>query len=226
MTNQINPQSVIPNYWATDEELALHNLITVKRQIQYWREKEHACDSRISSHQYEINLLNHQAVEEAQCENPVEVGALAKLHVKYCEDERDKAKEERHQAISRVNYLLEAAETAEKKPAPARDRPHSWFEPDDKVMCFVSFDGIACDPGFISGKVVDDHWSRDGRVHVIADEKVHDDGGRDLYYSVSRPEILQEWEFDYLRSHADSLDTWLCAAKNDSQTKLELSDFR
>ncbi|MCL1929637.1 hypothetical protein FWF93_00625 [Candidatus Saccharibacteria bacterium] len=155
--------------------------------------------------------------------------ALIKTCVKYLTAKREEAKESKRRAASKVRYLLKIAKMAEKKPALSSERPYDWFNLGDKVMCFVNFDGITCEPGFVSGKVVNGYRHHNGRVSVIADEKVHSNAdnkdGCGLVYGMSRPEVLHEWEYEYLKTHPEFLEVWLRAASSGSLPNFEASAF-
>ena len=122
-------------------------------------------------------------------------------------------------AAAYVGYLAEVMKKAEEKPYFADCRPYDWFNIGDSVKFLVStFDNIL--PGkantFISGKVINGYRHHDGCVSVCADEPFHTGeycDGCGSGFGASRPEILLDWEFTYLKEHPDYLKVWLRCAK-------------
>jgi hypothetical protein len=89
MVYQINPQSVIPDYWhgiyaTNDRELVFYGSNLLSSLIKYWRGVERTCVGEVKRLQEQIDLLTNQTVsslrqEAAQYENPVfgEIGVIS-----------------------------------------------------------------------------------------------------------------------------------------------------
>lgn len=127
----------------------------------------------------------------------------------------------KQRAAAFASYLAELMNKAEEKPYFASHRPHDWFNLNDDVMFFVSdFDGTLSDKKktFISGKVINGYRHHDGCVSVCSDEPYHTGeycDGCGGGFGTSRPEVLHDWEFEYLKSHPDYLKVWVRCSKAD-----------
>lgn len=120
-----------------------------------------------------------------------------------------------------IRYITRVMQNAEDKPYLASHRPHDWFNIGDKVMCLIGgFDSAIPEKvnTFVSGKVINGYRHHDGCVSVCADEQVHSGDycdGCGLGYGMSRPEVLLEWEYEYLKTHPDYLKVWIRCSKAD-----------
>lgn len=129
------------------------------------------------------------------------------------------------QAASYADYLEQVMTQAEEKPYFASHRPHDWFNLDERVTFFTSdFEGVLPDKAktFVPGKVINGYRHHDGGVSACADEPYHTGeycNGCGSSFGTARPEILHDWEFDYLKSHPDYLKVWLRCSK------AELNEF-
>lgn len=127
----------------------------------------------------------------------------------------------KQRAASYASYLAQVMSKAEEKPYFASHRPHDWFNLDDCVMFFTSeFDGILPDKvkTFVPGKVINGYRHHDGCVSVCSDEPFHTGeycNGCGSGFGASRPEVLHDWEFEYLKSHPDYLKVWIRCSKAD-----------
>lgn len=123
---------------------------------------------------------------------------------------------ERDMITSYLNVISSAILRSSRKPCFAAHRPRSWFNVDDMVVCFVSdgYDGgeVIKSNVFVTGRIVKKHRGSDSSVLVLTDEDVYSDPTRqsnELFYRVSRPEIMKKWEFEYLKSNPDYLRIWM-----------------
>ena len=121
----------------------------------------------------------------------------------------------------KIDLLKRLSEKAEKKPALPDHRPCTWFNIDDPIVCFVGKwkEKINQSLLFAKGKVIMGYRHHDGCVSVCFDEKVHAGEYLDGHgggYGMSRPEIMHEWEFEYLLKHPDFAEVWagMGAGKN------------
>jgi hypothetical protein len=119
-------------------------------------------------------------------------------------------------AAAKVSYLLDIVKTAEKKPLLSLHRPSDWFNTGDQVMCFIDFDEATVS-GFISAPVVEGYKHHQGFVSVRAKTPIHNnldnDEGCGLCFCIQRPEVLHEWEYNYLRAHPEFLKVWMRAVR-------------
>ena len=121
-----------------------------------------------------------------------------------------------------TNYLdviSSAISRSSRKPCFAAYRPRGWFNVDDVVICFVSdgYDGgeVIKSNIFVTGRIIKKHRGSDSSVLVLTNEDVYSDPKRqsnELFYRVSRPEIMQGWEFEYLKSNPDYLRVWMAGS--------------
>lgn len=145
--------------------------------------------------------------------------------VKYLEARKAKLVARQQQVADYVSYLARIANEAEEKPYFAYHRPYDWFNLDDHVMFFISdFNGVLPEKvnTFVSGRVINGYRHHDGCVSVCANEPFHSGeycDGCGSGYGASRPEVLNCWEYEYLKSHPNYLKVWMRCAK------AELSKF-
>ena len=126
---------------------------------------------------------------------------------------------ERRIRQSRIRQLKRLLAKSEDKPAAPHERPHDWFNLDDRVVCYVGdwTKDRVCGPDgklavFAPAAVIDGYRHHDGCVSVRYDDRVHSGEyleGHGGGYGMSRPEIMHRWEFDYLVSHPDFAAVWL-----------------
>lgn len=141
--------------------------------------------------------------------------------VEYLKARKAKLVAQKQQAASYACYLTRIMSKAEEKPYFASHRPYDWFNIDDRVMFFTSdFDGVLPEKAktFVPGKVINGYRHHDGCVSACADEPYHTGDyceGCGAGFGMSRPEILHDWEFEYLRSHPDYLKVWVRCSKAD-----------
>jgi hypothetical protein len=111
-----------------------------------------------------------------------------------------------------IKELLKLEKRAEKKPALPDHRPHDWFNIDDLVICFVGkWEDCLLDTPFTTAKVIMGYRHHDGCVSVCYDKKVHSGEyleGHGGGYGMARPEVMHEWEFEYLLEHPDFASLW------------------
>lgn len=127
----------------------------------------------------------------------------------------------KQRAAAFASYLAEVMNKAEEKPYFASHRPHNWFNLDDCVM-FLTGDFESVLPGkakiFVSGKVINGYRHHDGCVSVCSDEPFHTGeccDGCGSGFGTARPEVLHNWEFEYLKTHSDYLKVWVRCSKAD-----------
>ncbi len=137
----------------------------------------------------------------------------------------------KQRAAAFASYLAEVMRKAEEKPYFASHRPHDWFNINDRVM-FLTSDGEAIIPekanSFIAGTVINGCCYHDGRVSACSDTPWHIGeycDGRGVGFGTSRPEILLEWEYTYLKEHPDYLKVWLRCSKADLRSKFDSKRF-
>ncbi len=104
-------------------------------------------------------------------------------------------------------------EQAIPKPPLSDHRPHDWFNLDDLVVCYVGgWEECLSSFSWARATVINGYRHHDGCVSVCYTEKMHEGdnlGGHGGGYGMSRPEVLHEWEYEYLRDNWEFALTWL-----------------
>ncbi len=119
----------------------------------------------------------------------------------------------RHEAeIGKYTEILaEALSSAEEKPFFSAYRPSDWFKIGDDVVIIPGKSKHMmpekCNQ-FVAGQVC---HCRNNVVSVRTREPVRTDECTYLVTQTFRPEILQTWEYEYLKAHHDFLQIWLQA---------------
>jgi len=117
--------------------------------------------------------------------------------------------------LVKIEILERALGEADEKPALPDRRPHDWFDIGDPVVCYIgAWEGNKklVKHDIAVAAVIDGYRHHDGCVSVCYDEKIHDGDyldGRGGGYGMSRPEVMHQWEFEYLREHPDFARLWL-----------------
>ncbi len=202
-TQRINTQELIP--WSdihapTREDLVFLGCFNLERIKQYWQREEREVASHIMTVQSEIEKITKEGPERKNLKSELNMLNQKKVGVR-----------------KSVRYISNTMKRAEEKPCFASHRPGDWFEIGDKVVCFISknLDYALKKSVFITGKVVDGYRHRNGCVSVYADEKIHTDSycnGHGLSFGISRPEVMHEWEYEYLKTHPEYLSVWIKAS--------------
>jgi len=120
---------------------------------------------------------------------------------------------EMQEAEAKSAFLCALAEQAEWKPVLLDYRPDNWVVVGERMVCFVGgWEGRTIEGRWVFGRVVNNPECHNGFVAILCDKRVHDGaylGGRGIMYEVSRPEVLTEEEYGYLREHSDFASLWL-----------------
>lgn len=130
---------------------------------------------------------------------------------------------EKRQADRRIKRLLTLEKRAEKKPVLSAYRPYDWFDLGDRVVCYVgASEGRLIAVNFAGASVVDGFHHREGGVSVRYDERLHT--GSDLegyggWSGIHRPEVMHEWELNYLIGHPDFAAFWSTQGVRESIAK-------
>lgn len=120
--------------------------------------------------------------------------------------EKEKTLTKKKNDEKKIRTLLKLKKLAEEKPVFPSDRNADWFDLEDKIVCFVGnwktkLKGIS---NFQSGKVINGYRHHDGCVSVKFKNRVHNGEYLDGHgggFGISRPEIMKDWEFEYLLKH-------------------------
>lgn len=125
-----------------------------------------------------------------------------------------KAREEEKQQIKdKIKFLDDIEKQAEKKPLIPCFRPCDWFEVNDIVVCCVgNWKGCALSDNFVFAKIIQDYRYKDGVVSVRCEKRVHLGeylNGHGISYGLFRPEVMHQWEFEYLLKNLDFAEFWL-----------------
>lgn len=111
-----------------------------------------------------------------------------------------------------VAALHQFKEKTTDKPILPFARPSNWFNVGDKVICYIDqFETKIINDTFATGKVVNGYRHHDGFVSVCFDKKIHTSNnlnGRGGGYYYGRPEVMLEWEFNYLKENHDFAKIW------------------
>jgi hypothetical protein len=111
----------------------------------------------------------------------------------------------------KIKTLLVLEKRAQEKPVLPRYRPDEWFKAGDKIVCFI---------GNLPERIVPQHFASAvitgnrgyGDSHILCcDERVHSGkalDGRAVYFSTCRPDVMRDWEFEYLLEHPDFAQFW------------------
>ena len=134
---------------------------------------------------------------------------LAKVKADLEEFAREKAIIDKNMEI-----VDDAITQAERKPCFAGWRQSAWFQgEDDEVVCFVSKstpDAIKTGI-FVTGPIVDSYFGES--VTVCTDKQVRTDKdalrGYGLDFGLKRPEVMQRWEYEYLKTHPEFRRMWI-----------------
>ncbi|MBR2709382.1 hypothetical protein IKE98_03595 [Candidatus Saccharibacteria bacterium] len=142
---------------------------------------------------------------------------LLETCVMYLKTRLAELKERKAEIGEMISLIMDLKESAEKKPYLAGHRNAGWFEVGEDVICFVSnnFQGALKKGIFVTGKVIDGYRHGDRCISVRTDEKVHNGSfleGHGLGFGLCRPEVLHEWEYNYLKTHPEYLKVWLRAS--------------
>lgn len=105
----------------------------------------------------------------------------------------------------KIKLLLDYERRADKKPALPDYRPHDWFNVDDSVVCFIGqWPDRILKGDFATAKVIEGYRHHDGCVSVCYDERAHEGEYLDGHgggYGMSRPEVMHQWEYEYILAH-------------------------
>lgn len=121
---------------------------------------------------------------------------------------------------NKIDYITIALTKSEEKPHFAGYRPRSWLNVGDLVVCFVS-KNYNCgktikDNVFVRGTVIEKISGSDAHVLVQMSTAIYTDNfgySKDVAsYRVNAPEIMSEWEFEYLKSNPDYLRVWMAGS--------------
>jgi len=125
------------------------------------------------------------------------------------------AKSDYEAILMKIEILERALGEAEEKPALPDRRPSDWFDIGDPLVCYVGAwkgNKKLTEADIAVATVIEGYRHHDGCVSVCYDEKIHDGEyleGRGGGYGMSRPEIMHQWEFEYLCEHPDFARLWL-----------------
>ncbi|MBR3352977.1 hypothetical protein IKG49_00015 [Candidatus Saccharibacteria bacterium] len=126
----------------------------------------------------------------------------------YLASELEKAKCEKAKVGGKIRIITSLAEKAENKPPFSFCRPERFFKPGERIVhCNPDSNGLK----IVTGTVMDGHGFGEGLVPIHEDTSQ----GESITSWVSsvRPEILHEWEWDYLFTHMKYLRLFLRAAR-------------
>ncbi len=126
----------------------------------------------------------------------------------YLASELEKAKCEKAKVAEKIRYIARLAKKAERKPPFSFCRPENFFKPGERIV-YCNPDNVG--PKIVTGIVMDCHGLGEGLV-PIHDDASHDDG-ISTWVSSIRPEILHEWEWNYLFTHMKYFKLFLMAAR-------------
>ena len=131
--------------------------------------------------------------------------------------ERERLIEEKRQTDKKIKFLPTLEKRAEKKPAMSNHRPHDWLKVDDSVVCYVGdWKKRIVRDNFATAKVIGidiyKSYRYCGFILVRYDERMHTGEyleGHGNYFFTADPEMMHEWEFEYLLGHPDFASFWL-----------------
>lgn len=109
---------------------------------------------------------------------------------------------------ARAGYIEELVESAEEKPCFPCARPAQWLEDGAQVQFYVSPDyPMPFKAGqFVAGVIA---ANEEGAITKLQLQDVGESScGR------ARPELLKDWEYNYLKGHSDYLDLWMKSVGN------------
>lgn len=133
-----------------------------------------------------------------------------------------------------LTYLFDLLDDAEEKPYIPIFRPDDWFSAGERVKIFVKdIEGVLPEyvGTLVSGTEIE-FWDNGRYIDVRADVPFRRGDyldGCGLRVSLKRPEILQKWEYNYLREHPDFLEVWLRCVENsyrDDRERFDPEAFR
>jgi hypothetical protein len=142
---------------------------------------------------------------------------------------RDQVIREKKTTDVKIKKLLKLEEEAEKKPAMPGARPHDWYNINDSVVCYVGeWEEILTDEQFSTAKVISGYRHHDGCVSVCFDKKIHNGDyldGHGSGYGMSRPEVMHQWEYEYMLTHLDFAKLWAMKGTSGSLEKFNPERF-
>jgi len=142
---------------------------------------------------------------------------------------RERLIEEKRKTDKKIKFLLALEKRAEKKPAMPAHRPYDWFNVGDPVVCYIGGwkERIVPDK-FVTAKVINGYRHHNGCVSVCYDERVHSGEyleGHGGGYGVSRPEVMHQWEFEYLLRHPGFASLWLMKGTSKHLEEFDAEQF-
>ena len=109
--------------------------------------------------------------------------------------------------------LQRLIEDAEIKPVFSDHRPYDYFNVGDRIMVYIAnWDNRIVDKHWAVGEVIFGYRHHDGCVSFRLDERVSSGDYLDGHgggAGLAHPTVVKQWEYDYLRDHADFAEYWV-----------------
>jgi len=215
MNRRRNPRvaGIVPSHWnvtiKTEKDIIFLGSLMIRLLIQTWRRTGKTLSSRIKPVDRRIRSIHNRRIRAAKRERMIHLLILDKSAVD-----------------AKIRLLVALEKRAEKKPFFPGLRSSEWFHLEDSVVCYIrNVTERILTNDFVAAQVINGYMHHEGRVSVQFDARVHHEqwlDGRGFRFGVSRPEIMHEWEFEYLLTHPDFAALW--ANEGASSSSLEAYD--